>query len=158
MAETATTATIHEMPIGLSHLFGAKMIDNAETAVHAQVEFLSDIEETMMATLRTQQQALQKVLDLIGEARGGNSFADQIKFQLAMSEHCLTTGLALWRDTAARMSEQTLKRIEAGRKAATDMASAGEESRKAGWNVVEKTAQHAKSSARRAQSAAEAAE
>jgi hypothetical protein len=153
MAETTHKTDAHEMHSALPQLFGTKMIDNAESMLHAQVELLSDMEETLVGTLRAQQQALQKVLDLIGESRGGNTLADQIKLQLAVSEHCFNSGMALWRDTAARMSERTLKRIEAGRRMAGDVANAADDTRQAGWGVVEKTAQQTKSSRRSAEAA-----
>lgn len=151
MAETTHKAEAHETQTVLPMLFGNKLIENAETVVHAQVDFLSDMEETVLGTLRAQQQALQKVLDLIGEARANTSLADQFKLQLAVSEHFFTSGMALWRDTAARVSERTLKRIDAGRKMAGEAAESAEETRRAGWGVVEKS--QSKSSRRSAEAA-----
>ncbi len=150
MAETTHKSDAHETHAALPMFFGTKMIDNAESVVHAQVELLSDMEETLVGTLRAQQQALQKVLDLMSEARGSSSLADQIKMQLAVSEYCFNSGMALWRDTAAKLSERTLKRIEAGRKVA---AEAVDDARPTGWGVVEKGHQ-SKSGARRAAEAA----
>jgi hypothetical protein len=134
-------------------MIGTKFIDGAETVLQAQAEFLFDVEDTLVSTLRVQQETLQKVLDLMGEARNGGTLADQIKLQMAVSEHCFNSGLALWRDTATKLSQHTLKRFETSGKVMTDTA---DETRRAGWGVVEKTAATAKSAARRA-AAAEAA-
>jgi hypothetical protein len=136
----------------LPHVIGVKFIDGAETILQAQAEFLADMEETMLGTLHAQQEALQKVIGLIEEARNGGTMADQIRLQLAVSEQCFNSGLALWRDTATKLSQHTLKRFDATRKAAAETA---EDSRRAGWGVVDKAASSAKSTARRAAEAAE---
>lgn len=136
----------------LPHVIGTKLIDGAESVLQAQVEFLSDMEETLVSTLRAQQETVQKVLDLVSEARSGGTLADQIKLQMAVSEQCFNSGLALWRDTATKMSQHTLRRFEATRKAATETAT---ETSRAGWGVVDKAANTAKSTARRAAEAAE---
>ncbi|HEY1721281.1 MAG TPA: hypothetical protein VGG27_08545 [Magnetospirillaceae bacterium] len=150
MAETQKTDA-RDAQTMLPHVIGTKFIDSAETVLHAQAELLSDMEDTLLGTLRAQQESLQKILDLVGEARSGGTLADQLKLHMAVSEHCFNTGLAFWRDTTAKLSQQTLKRFEATRKSATDAA---DETRRAGWGVVDKAASTAKSTTRRAAEAA----
>lgn len=150
MAETHKTDT-RDTQTMLPHIIGTKFIDGAETVLQAQAEFLSDMEDTLVSTLRAQQETLQKVLDLVGEAKSGGTLADQMKLQMAVSEHCFNSGLALWRETATKLSQQTLKRFEATHKAATEGA---DDTRRAGWGVVDKAANATKASARRAAEAA----
>ncbi len=151
MAESTQKTDTRDTQTVLPHMIGTKFIDSAETVLHAQAEFLSDMEETVVSTLRAQQEALQKVLELVSEARSGGTLADQMKLQMAVSEHCFNTGLALWRETATKLSQQTLKRFDAGRKSATEAA---QETSRAGWGVVDKAATTTKNAARRAAEAA----
>jgi hypothetical protein len=119
--------------------------------LHAQADLLADMEDTLIGTMRAQQEALQKLLELVTEARNGGTIADQVKMQLAVSEHCVNSSMALWRDTATKLSQQALKRLDANRKT---MAEAADETRRAGWGMVDKAAATAKTASRRAAEAA----
>lgn len=151
MAESTQKTDTRETATAVPQMIGIKFMDGAQTVLHAQAEFLSDMEETVVSTLRAQQEALQKVLNLVSEARSG-TMADQLKLQMAVSEQCFNSGLALWRDTATKLSQQTLKRFEMGRKTASETV---EETSRAGWGVVDKAATATKNAARRSAEAAE---
>jgi hypothetical protein len=150
MAETnhkSTGSNGHETHATLPKLFNAALAEGAESLLNAQASLLADIEETVVASLRTQQETLRKVLDLMEEARNGGTMADHLKMQLAASEHCVNNGLSLWRDTTSKWSERALKRFESGQKTALAVA---DEERKSALSMVEKSATSMKGAARRA--------
>ena len=154
MADTTQKSDTLETQAALPRLFSTRFIDSAESMLQAQVDLLAEMEEALVGALRAQQQALQKVLDVVAEARGGNSLADQVKLQLAVSEQCFNTGVTLWRDMAIRFSERTLNRIEAGRKMAAEAANSSEETPQPGSAAAEKSSSSSKGARRNAAEAA----